>query len=458
MRLTIILGLSIFIVTLAVTVAHAGRNTGLLSDHASISGRVYYSDKAAPVSGTRVYIEQLSGKPMPYKPVVIGNDPAYLEPPHVPVGTDGKYSFTGLSRGAYRLRARAPGYAIRYYKGTPSPDEATVITVYKRQEIDNIDFVLEKFGSISGHVYYADSVTPAEGTWVGALPLEKNQGYTVRAGIDGSYAIGWLLGKYRVQATYFYQVKAITQYYPKTDNINVAMAVPVYSNQDTGGIDFVLPFSPPAPPVQHGEADFGYISGRVFYADGKTPLNNVWIEAQAAEGTDQPDAVWTDSTGNYLYKVLAGKYKLKATYNTGMRQILQYYPGSKNAMQAIRVEVAAQTTTTDINFTLPYHNDSQLGSISGRLYRADGSPLAGEWVGVISEDGFQYPNVQTNADGSYTIGKLQPGKYVLRFATYRQGAIVEPIIIYKRSPDESGATLIDVPISGHITGIDIVVP
>lgn len=150
----------------------------------------------------------------------------------------GSYEFW-LGTGDYHIEASAPGYVTEWFSGRYSMETADSVHVEAPGEVGGIDFYLAQAGSISGHVYEADGVTPIASAGVYAFPIiGDHPGAGVNTGPDGSYTIeGLPSGHYRVQATVSDHV---AEYYDNVPDEASATEVEVNAPGDTPGIDFAL--------------------------------------------------------------------------------------------------------------------------------------------------------------------------------------------------------------------------
>lgn len=156
---------------------------------------------------------------------------------------DGSYRFT-LKEGDYLIQAdvgaAAPaGYVPEWYDDSYDMENAAPVSVTLHNETAGIDIYLARAGSISGHVYEQDGITPIAGASVYAFPaVGDHPGAGANTGPDGSYTIeGLPSGNYRVQATVSDHV---AQYYDNVPDEASATAVTVNASDDTASIDFVL--------------------------------------------------------------------------------------------------------------------------------------------------------------------------------------------------------------------------
>jgi hypothetical protein len=118
----------------------------------------------------------------------------------------------------------------------------------------------DAYGSISGHVYQDDGVTPIPNAWVYAT------GYFTEAGNytepDGSYSLVLPTGTYRVAVNSCPPYAG--EYYDKAYGYNGATRVSVTAPDDTANIDFIL--------------DLGaIISGHVYGEDGVSPISGMTV-------------------------------------------------------------------------------------------------------------------------------------------------------------------------------------
>lgn len=118
-------------------------------------------------------------------------------------------------------------------------NNADLVQVVADHETSGIDFYLAKAGSISGHVYEEDGITPIAGASVYAFPITGDHpGGGANTGPDGSYTIeGLPSGSYTVQASVSDHV---AEYYNNAFDEASAAGVRVDAPGDTPGIDFAL--------------------------------------------------------------------------------------------------------------------------------------------------------------------------------------------------------------------------
>jgi hypothetical protein len=130
-------------------------------------------------------------------------------------------------------------YVSEWYDDTYDLTNAILLRVAPHQETSGVDLYLAKSGSISGHVYREDGVTPVAGANVYAFPATgEHPGAGANTQPDGSYTIeGLPSGHYKVQATVSGR---LAEYYSDAPDEASATEVTVNAPNDTPGIDFAL--------------------------------------------------------------------------------------------------------------------------------------------------------------------------------------------------------------------------
>lgn len=315
---------------------------------------------------------------------------------------DGFYTIIGLNTGIYDLDASVPGYqATRLLRtgihgSQPPPNNALTF------KSTNLDFRMTKLepGSISGKVTELDGVTPIVGATVRADLVGDEQGnpipppkgvptvYMTTTKADGSYRLeGLPNGTYDVTASA-----------PRHTSVTKTGVV-VRSGQETTGVDFQLPGEP------------GTIAGQVVDAQTNQGIVGALVEV-ISDGTTIASTN-TDAQGNFtIPNVPTGTYTVRASAPN-------YKPAS---IAGVQVQTGATVRVT-IQITR-----AQPGSISGRVTRADGSPVGGVTVEVVqpatgevvasgvTEDvfttvgGYQRNYLITNVPlGAYTVRVKAPG-------------------------------------------------
>ncbi len=260
--------------------------------------------------------------------------------------------------------------------------------------VSGIDFLLEKAGTITGHVYEDDGVTPVEranvdayvfGTWTFAAYTETLP--------DGSYTL-WV-----PSGTYMVRVREVEgwfdQYYLNGSVWTEASPVVVSAPSETGGIDFVL-------------ARAGYISGHVYQEDATTAILGAAVEACVFGTWNWVARDDTEADGSYRLEVPSGSYLVRARGVCGSSD--QYFDGAVLREEATRVDAIEGQETAGIDFIL------QPGAtIKGHVYQAGGTvPVEGAYVSAQDATSRAWiADAQTGWDGSYCLS-VPSGSYKVR--------------------------------------------
>src|SRR5262245_30276621 len=174
----------------------------------------------------------------------------------------------------------------------------------------------------------------------------------------------------------------------------------------------------------------------------------------------------TDESGNYrLFGLQPGDYYISASLrNFAMlggnddqtAYTPTYYPGTPVASQAQKIAITPGQTLNEFNFTLL---PARASRISGTVVDSLGQPMANARVVVTNPPGPGGGSMSSGtvkADGSFTVGGLAPGEYILRVGT-NAGAESAAVPVHVTGDDIMGLQLITAPpsvIRGHVTAGD----
>ncbi|NQT82506.1 hypothetical protein HQ563_05760 [bacterium] len=336
-----------------------------------ITGTVKDAETQQGLVGISVYAEEATGE----------DDGAFAI---AYTGADGSYKL-GVIEGQWWVdleedRLIGTGYADPPGQSVNAPASGTV---------SGIDFLLEKAGTITGHVYENDGVTPIEGASVDVHEFGTWNWVAYTETLpDGSYTLWVPSGTYVVRV---FRVEGWQeQYYLKTANWEEATPVVVTVPDETSGIDFVL--------VPTG----AIITGHVYEDDGVTPIKGAFVGATFFG----PSSEWvassqTGADGSYRLSVPTGTYDVVARDVPGWLD--QYYDRVRFDDQATAVNAIVGQETSGIDFVL-----QPAATISGHVYQADGStPISGAMAAAFDEAIGKWVGTTTGDDGSYSI--LVPG-------------------------------------------------
>lgn len=191
-----------------------------------VAGHVYDEDGVTPINGMLVRAYSPTGG------LVNGSFTDYNGSYVIWLGT-GSYIITT------QARDRGDKWVDEWYNNKYGMENADAAYVTTPDTTSEVDFYLAKAGSISGHVYEKDGVTPIAGANVYAFPITGDHpGAGANTAPDGSYTTeGLPSGSYRVQATVSGHV---AEYYNDAPDEASATEVSVNAPGDTPGIDFLL--------------------------------------------------------------------------------------------------------------------------------------------------------------------------------------------------------------------------
>jgi hypothetical protein len=290
-------------------------------------------------------------------------------------------------------------------------------------------FASDVSGSISGHVYQDDGVTPIANIQVWAESYCSNTYIHTHTAEDGSYYItvpsGWYYVEARPTPPY------IGEYYNNAYNRNAATPVLVTAPYDTSDIDFILDVG-------------GTISGHVYKEDGFTPIPNTTVIIDGINNSFWGSAA-TEVDGSYSLALPMGTYNVWAFGNS--EYAAEFYDNAYYEYEATPVSVTVPDDTPGIDFIL-----ERGGTISGFVYDETGMPLPGVIVSTdypISGHISNFRGFRTADDGSYTITGLQPGNYKVQ--AYTTGYIDE---YYDNVYESSEATPVQVTAHSDTPGIN----
>jgi hypothetical protein len=312
--------------------------------------------------------------------------------------SNGTYTVEGLAAGKYKVEfvSKSGEYISQYYSGKAKFSEADEVTVAAGTSKGGIDAAMAAGGgSVYGTVTSAATGKPLEK--IAVKVYEAGEGHVASAlsGASGTYTVSGLTpGSYEIEFVPPSDAY-LTTYYGGGSSLADSTPVPVTAGASTGPIDAALK-SP------------GEISGTVTSASTSTALAGVEVEVYDSHGNF---VAFADSAANGAYTVsdlATGSYVVKFVPPSGY--LGQYYNGALSLTEAGKVSVTAGADTAPIDAAL-----ASAGGISGTVTSASThDPLVGVEVQVYL-GGQLVETAETAANGTYTVGGLGSGGYVVEF-------------------------------------------
>lgn len=367
--------------------AHTGGINFQLDPFSSISGKV---------------TDQLSGAPIAEALILAfpersSNDPAPPRTPHVAkTDENGLYRLEGLRSGKYFVMAESRGYLNEFWQEASNLREATPVEVAASGEVANIDFTLEKGGSLSGAVVSAADGSPIGGALVHVWQSNGDAVGRAETGRDGAYRVAGLRpGDYlvHVEAKGFKPV-----FYDGVESRADATPVHIEASNETSGIDFKL---------QQLDNRRGAISGTVVSEIDGNPIPSAIVLALPLERGPAGLAL-TDELGEFVVRGLRpGKYVLMAH---ARHFISEFYDNVRHYREATPVVVESNQETAGIHFDLA---PAQRGpyTLAGRVLRGNSNMGEANAVIYALENGSFVASAISDENGNFAILDLPAGEY-----------------------------------------------
>jgi protocatechuate 3,4-dioxygenase beta subunit len=331
----------------------------------------------------------------------------------------GKYRIGGLGEGSYALSAEKTDFLSEVYPEMDCPfpchplSFGTTVFVAPDQILTDLDFTLERLGSISGTWTDAVSGDPITGGIVGVFGSDGQ----ILGGdflVDGGvYQVSEIpAGDHFVRADPDFGSVFLRELYddvPCFDGCQLAAGTPVtvLPGTDTPGIDFVL---------DRG----GTLTGTLTDSLTGVPLEGVTVLVLEKDGGLRASPV-TNAAGTYTAEGLPPKsyLALALTSLTHAGELYDDIPcfgglfGGCALVDGTPIPVTVNSTVADIDFAL-----DPLGSISGRVSEVGtGAAIDDGRIEIFDSAGLQIGDTFLGVNGGYLLDDLAPGDYFLRTDT-----------------------------------------
>lgn len=375
----------------------------------SPEGLVYVLDRAAGV--VRVYGFGISG--------VVADE--VTDAPlggvvAIAVDSVGQLAAAAVSDGAgrYRLRVGPGQYRVGFVDPSgghlgewawghaiTDPGSAVSVSVGVTGATVNIGLLAAR-GSVAGTVS-ADGGGVVPGAWVAAISQSTGIMRGTTAAGDGTYSLAGVDAGGHVVV--FVDPSGQRRFEFFNDRAFASLADPV--NVVAGAVSAANAGLPVQGPFASGST----ISGTVVDDDaGGAAVAGAWVVAVRTDGVMRAGAV-TNGSGQYSLAVGPGSYKVQVLDPAGLHTgqwVADRGLDDFDGAQVVTV-AAAETATVDVGL------ESNRGRIGGTVTDPSG-PAAGTVVLAISMVNGQLAGAATAAgNGSYTVGGLRPGSYLVAF-------------------------------------------
>ena len=322
---------------------------------------------------------------------------------------DGNYTLgQGLPTGTYYARTSVPfdsPFLNELFGGTIcfttcQPNTSTPIAITTGQITPNINFELDRGGTITGTVRSSSGgingasvlVYDSTGAFITSATTNIDGAYTVSRLTAGNYFLRTSAGQGFLDKLY----RDLTCSFGCTVTSGTAVAVTL--GNTTSSIDFTLTLG-------------GRISGRV--TGGGTPLQSASITLFNANNISVASG-FTDANGDFttVNGVASGTYYARASAPFGSAYLNELYndiacPITCSPNQGTAITVTTGSVTPNINFELP-----EGGRIAGTV-RSGSTVLANVGISLTGVSG-TFRNTTTDSNGQYSLIGLPTDVYYLR--------------------------------------------
>lgn len=469
------------------------------------------------IAGTAV--NAVTGQPQPGAHLVLRELAGNRVTHETESDSAGRWSFSNIVPGHYRLRALAEGFLNAEYSNTTSDSGHGVVLLIRGQDVSNVLIRLSPLSVVTGRIV-DEQGNPLPGLDVQAIRIgtggEENSRPTANAVTNdlGEYRLyGLTSGTYYVSAIPDENLSDgseqitdqddnevyIRTFHPQSADMAGAIAVTVKPGQQVGGIDISLQrirerlvqtvtlssnssSGPPPASNDHEKSDDRLIpancliAGRVLNVLTGKPIGRAQVVLRdVASGLDTPYKTRTDAAGNFVLKRLrAGTYRLFAEH-IGFLPTQYGNDGRNPAGTPLVLETGEILRNIVIR-------ESPSAVITGRVINRDGGPLSGAQISALrftytggkrqlhlvasatSNDLGEYrlyglapANYYVNAEltSAADLGQLRDSEQSLKGALVEEHAEFYEKTFYPQSSDLFGAQPVYVKAGDQVGGIDI---
>jgi len=269
--------------------------------------------------------------------------------------------------------------------------------------------------TLRGHVVAADNGQPLRKAQVRIMAPELRENRLTSTDADGKYEFKEVVaGRYNVMAS---KGSFVQLQYGQQRPFEPGKPLEILDGQLVEKVDFSLPRG-------------AIITGHVIDEFGE-PLPDAMVSMQRYQNMggqrrllNAGRTAMTNDVGEFrLFAIPPGQYYLSANLrNPGMMgdnddrsgYAATYFPGTTNIAEAQKVTVGLGQMISDMNMSLlPTH----LSRITGTAVDSQGRPMMGVVMAVPRGDSMMMmfgPPAQIKPDGSFVLGGVAPGRYLLQ--------------------------------------------
>lgn len=365
-----------------------------LSRRGSLSGTATNETNGEPIIGAAV--EAFSETPL----INFANSIAGFR---ARTDSSGNYTIENVPSGKYLVLSHAEGYLPEFFEEAATKDSADLVVVEANANVEDIDFTLERGGSISGLVASESDSLPIAGALVKVFSSNNRRHLRTYSGNNGEYRVDGL-----PTGAYFVQVIArgfFSEFYDNARGLGQATPIAVAAPDETSDIDVYL---------EPKERRRGTIAGRVASDVDETPIFGAVVIA-VRPNLRVPQITFSGPDGNYELTDLApGRYFVFAWAEGFIGEFYQDAPAFRLADVVI---VEPNQVTDAINFDLAPREQIGIYAVRGKIVvsgagnsLASDHPVEGALV-QAKLNGEIEANAVTDANGEYVFFDLPAGAY-----------------------------------------------
>jgi len=270
--------------------------------------------------------------------------------------------------------------------------------------------------TIRGHVVAAESGAPLRKAQVRIVAPELRENRMTSTDGDGKFEFKEVIpGRYTVSAS---KGSYVQLQYGQQRPFEPGRPLEILDRQLVEKVDFALPRG-------------AIITGRIIDEFGD-PLPDAMVSAQRYQNmggqrrlVPAGRSATTNDVGEFrLFAIPPGQYYLSATLRSMNGPLTEsddrsgyaptYFPGTANMAEAQKVTVAIGQSISDMNMALL---PARLSRVTGTATDSQGRPFSGTVMSIPRGDSMMVmfgPPAQIKPDGSFVLGGLTPGRYMLQ--------------------------------------------